>query len=236
MSGVVSSAVTSTRIGSLSACSASSASASSGAAARPPGTSASGFPVSLPAASAATRRRADSPLGSNDEPAAIDGRHQAQPVPRAGASSRAFAMISASARPIWPKPSSTTSVWRRASAAPPPIFESWKAPCTAPLRGRGVLGRDDERDVELRRALRDGDDVDRASASAAKTRAAMPRWPAMPMPTTATVASPVRSSTPSISWRAIWSRNSSVRRSRARSRGGLGDARSRSTARTTTAR
>ena len=31
-----------------------------------------------------------------------------------------------------------------------------------------------------------------ASASAANTRAAMPRWPAMPIPTTATVASPAR--------------------------------------------
>ena len=55
-----------------------------------------------------------------------------------------------------------------------------------------------------------------ASASAANTRAAMPRWPAIPIPTTATVASPERESMPSISPRAIWSRNSSVSRSRAR--------------------
>ncbi len=46
----------------------------------------------------------------------------------------------------------------------------------------------------------------------------------MPMPTTATVASPAFTSTPSISLRAIWSRNSWDRCSRARRAAGSGTA------------
>ena len=55
-----------------------------------------------------------------------------------------------------------------------------------------------------------------ASASARNTRAAIPGCPAIPMPTTASVDSPARASTASISSRAISSRNSSASRVRAR--------------------
>jgi hypothetical protein len=57
----------------------------------------------------------------------------------------------------------------------------------------------------------------RASARAPKMRAAMPGVPYIPRPTTTTVAAPRRSSTPSISSRAISSWNVSSRAARARS-------------------
>ena len=57
----------------------------------------------------------------------------------------------------------------------------------------------------------------RASASAENTREAMPGVPAIPSPTTTSVARPVCTSTPSISWRAISGRNVSSRLLRARS-------------------
>ena len=60
-----------------------------------------------------------------------------------------------------------------------------------------------------------------ACASAPKTRAAMPGvW--HPEPTTAIVASPVMSSMPSISWRAISSLNSSLSAATARGRSASG--------------
>ena len=69
-------------------------------------------------------------------------------------------------------------------------------------RGRGAPPRPPasaghgERDVPLRRALRDRDDVDAAAeASAENTRAAMPGLPAMPSPTTAITAMPGRAVT-----------------------------------------
>ena len=56
-----------------------------------------------------------------------------------------------------------------------------------------------------------------ASASAEKTRAAMPGVPAMPSPTTTSVAAPARTSTRSISCRPISRRNASSSPRRARS-------------------
>ena len=61
-----------------------------------------------------------------------------------------------------------------------------------------------------------------AAARAEKTPAAIPGVPCIPRPTTATVAMPGLASTPSISPRAISSRNSRVRLSRASSATGSG--------------
>ena len=63
-----------------------------------------------------------------------------------------------------------------------------------------------------------------AAASAEKTPAAMPGVPCMPRPTTATVAMPVLTSTPSISPRPISPANSRSRLSRASVAEGLGHA------------
>src|SRR3954469_16615661 len=94
MSGVLSSAVTSTRMGSPSACSARAASASAGVAARPPGSSANDFPFSLAAESAATTR-GGRPLGVNHNPPPIDARHEPQGGAPAVAGLALFAVLSA---------------------------------------------------------------------------------------------------------------------------------------------
>ena len=99
-------------------------------------------------------------------------------------------MMPASARPICPKPSSTTSPCSARVTAPPPIFDELERLVDRALRRGRVVGRDDERDVQLRRALGDGDDVDAAPASAENTRAAMPGCRPCRGPTTATVAMP----------------------------------------------
>ena len=115
---------------------------------------------------------------------------------------------SASSRPICPKPSRIDvhplGPDHRA-AADARELEGARGSAAAPRPASARL--DDERDVELRRALRDGDDVDpRRPRAPRRRRAAMPGVPCIPSPTTAIVAMPGCSSTPSISRRAISSR------------------------------
>src|SRR5206468_3373540 len=126
------------------------------------------------------------------------------------------AIMGASARPICPKPSSTTSLRSGCATAPPPIFESWKAACTTRwARGASLPSTTSDRfssDDPWAVAIT----LIPASARAEKTRAAMPGVSAMPSPTTTSVARPVRASTPSISCRAIsrWNVCSRLRRAR----------------------
>ncbi len=112
-------------------------------------------------------------------------------------------MILASARPIWPKPSRTASVCAARAAAPPPIFESWKAPCTARCAAPASLAATTNEMFSSEEPCAMATMLIFASASAEKTRAAIPRCPCMPRPTTATVARPECASTLSISPRAI---------------------------------
>ena len=209
---LVSSAVTSTRIGLARACRAAKSSASRAPALWPPGALASGVPDALAAASAA-RRGADSPRASNTKPL----RSTAATTFTARGSRLSFAIIAASARPICPKPSNMTSVRVRRVIAPPPILESWKASCT--MRCARAASR-----ASTTTEMFSSDDpwaiamtLIPACASAPNTRAAIPGVPAIPSPTTTSVATPGRTSTPSISRRAISLWNSSTRLARARS-------------------
>jgi len=124
-----------------------------------------------------------------------------------------LAIIVASSRPIWPKPSSTASVCSALRGAAADLRQL-KAAWIAAARGR-VLGRDDERDVELRGACAMATMLI-PPATARRTRARRCRVPRHAMPTTASVASPVWISMPSISLRAISSRKTASSRSRAR--------------------
>src|SRR5207253_617704 len=194
------------------ACRATNPTASAAAARRPPVALASGVPLAFAAASVA-RRRGERPPASNTRPL----RSISATMRSVSPSCFTFAIIGASVRPICPNPSSTTSVRSGCATAPPPIFESWNAACTARwARGASLASTTSERfssDEPCAVAIT----LIRASASAENTRAAMPGVPAIPSPTTTSVARPVRTSTPSISWRPISGRNVSSRLLRARS-------------------
>src|SRR5207247_337485 len=96
---LVSSAVTSTRIGLARACRAAKSSASRAPALRPPGALASGVPDALAAASAASRG-ADSPRASNTKPL----RSTAATTVTARGSRFSFAISAARAQPRCPQP------------------------------------------------------------------------------------------------------------------------------------
>ncbi len=125
-------------------------------------------------------------------------------------------IMSASARPIWPKPSSTASTCVDCVAAPPPIFASWNASWIARCAAGASLAATTNEMFSSEEPCAIATMFTSAADSAPNTRAAMPGWPAMPMPTTASVARPPTISTPSISLRPISSRKTSINRSRAR--------------------
>ncbi|OLB13877.1 MAG: hypothetical protein AUH07_05580 [Gemmatimonadetes bacterium 13_2_20CM_70_9] len=208
---VVSAAVRSTRIGFERAWRATKPTASAAVARWPPAALASETPFAFAAPSAASRR-GEKPRASNTKPL----RSISATIRSFRESCFTFAMRGASARPICPNPSSTTSVRSGCATSPPPIFDSWNAPCTArrardasfPSTTSDRFSSEDPCAIAIT--------LIPTSASAENTRDAIPGVPAIPRPTTTSVAAPVRTSTPSISWRAIsrWNVVSRLRRAR----------------------
>ena len=156
-SGVVSSAVTSTRIGFASACCARNDSDSAGAPRRAARVSARLRPDCLASASSPTVARRQA-AGLEHEAAACRS-----PPPAAACGVLPFlrlVMMPASARPICPNPSNTTSRCAARVADAAADLRQLERVVDRALRRRRVLARDHERDVQLRRSLRDRDDVD----------------------------------------------------------------------------
>ena len=210
---LVSSAVTSTSTGFARACRAAKSTASSAVPRRPPPAAAlaSETPFPLPAASAASRR-GERPRASNTKP-------ERSTTPTTLSSTgfrRSFAIIAASTRPIWPKPSSTTSVRSEWVTAPPPSLSSWNAACTRRCARTTSFAATTTDRFSSEEPCAIAMTLIPPEASAVKVFAAMPGVPAIPSPTTAKVATPPWISTPSISRRAISSRNTSSRPARAR--------------------
>src|SRR5205807_2560991 len=165
---VVSSAVRSTITGFESACRATNPTASAAAARRPPVALASGVPLAFAAARVA-RRRGERPPASNTRPL----RSISATMRSVSPSCFTFAIIGASVRPICPNPSSTTAVRSGCATAPPPIFESWNAACTARwARGASLAATTSER-FSSEEPCAVAITLIRASASAENTRAAM---------------------------------------------------------------
>ena len=198
-------------------------------------------PACLPSDSSRTAR-AVRPPGVEHEAAGVDGGGQAQlagavlaalaPPPLA----QFFAMMPASARPIWPKPSSTTSRCVGARGGAAADLRELERGVDRALGRRRVLGGDDERDVQLRRPLRDRDDVDARLGQGREHARGDAGVSGHAQADHRDRGQAAGTSTPSISLRAISSRNSSSRRARARLPALLRAPKSRSTAPTTTAR
>src|SRR6185437_8042409 len=149
---VVSSAVRSTRIGLVRAWRATNATASAALARRPPAALASGAPLALAAPSAASRR-GEKPSASNTRPL----RSISATMRSVSASRFTFAIMGASARPICPKPNSTTSLRSGRAAAD---LRELKRCVHHTLSARRFLAVHHERQIQLRRPLGRGDHVD----------------------------------------------------------------------------
>ncbi len=201
------SAVTSTRIGRESACSARSAIASDGLAFFPRRVAATVRPRFFAPASSAMSAVEKPPGRKEKPPRSITAERRS--FPRDARSSPA------SVRPTDPNPSRTTSAGCFATAAPPPIFESWKASWMRRCASGAWASETTKEMFSSDEPCAMATTLIPPAASAEKTRDAMPGVPAIPRPTTEIVESPARSSTPSISRRAISSANASSRLRRA---------------------
>ena len=128
----------------------------------------------------------------------------------------------ASVRPIWPKPSRTISIRSGWITEPPAIRESWKAACTRRCASAASAASTTTEMLSSEEPWAMATTLIPPAASAENTPAAMPGVPCMPRPTTAIVAMPGLTSTPSISPRAISPRNSRSSATRASSANGSG--------------